>query len=99
MHIAIGSFSPYYGHVKTYSQEFKPVSVSTITVVVIFHCRSSKMGFMFRNTRSLNDQVKSPFWLVWLAYQGLRAIGKGANFNTGSSGDKGFHLYYYFGAK
>lgn len=95
MHIAIGSLNPFYGH----SLELKPVSVSAITVLVIFHCRISNMGFVLRNTRSLTDQVKSPFWLVSLAYRGLQAIGKGAIFNTGSSGDKRFRLYYYFGAK
>jgi len=57
------------------------------------------MGFVLKNSRRLTDLVKSPFGLVWLAYQGLRAIGKGASFNTGSFGDKRFRLYYYFGAK
>jgi hypothetical protein len=40
------------------------------------------MGFVSRNTHSLTDQVKSAFWLVWLAHQGLRAIGTGSNFGT-----------------
>jgi hypothetical protein len=82
MHTAITSVSPRYGHVKASSQEFKSVSVSVITVLIIFQCHNSKMVFVRRNTRSLTDQVKSSFWLVWLAYKGLRAIGKGANFST-----------------
>jgi len=82
MHTAIGSISPYYGYVKASSQKFKSISVSAITVLVIFPCHSSKMVFLRRNTRNLTDQVKSSFWLVCLAYQGLRAIGKGAIFST-----------------
>ena len=82
MHTNIGSVSPYYGQIKASSQEFKSVSVSAVTVLVIFQCHNSKMVFVHRNTRSLTDQVKSSFWLVWLAYKGLRAIGKRASFST-----------------
>lgn len=82
MHTAIGSINPYYGHVKASSQKFKSVSVSAITVLVIFPCHSSKMVYLHRNTHSLTDQVKSSFWLVCLAYQGLRATGKEAIFST-----------------
>jgi cation transport ATPase len=82
MHTAICSVSPYYGHAKASNQKFKSVSVSAITVLAIYHSHSSIMDFVHWNTRSLMDQVKSSFWLVWLAYQGLRAIDERANFST-----------------